>query len=125
MALPVGVIASQENKSQAVPRCFSYDFLIPSDAVIMMESSVQSALSMFGRDSRSIIVNQPITARVSELEGRVALLTNVAIGQMVALAYFLGLLGIMALAAVVLLPILAFTHKRIPALAKRFGRLFS
>ncbi|MDB5341224.1 MAG: hypothetical protein JWN70_6843 [Planctomycetaceae bacterium] len=70
-------------------------------------------------------MNQSPSARISELERRVGVLTNVAIIQTIALAYLLQVLAIAVMAFLVLLPILAFTHKRIPALAKRCGRLFS
>jgi hypothetical protein len=68
---------------------------------------------------------QSTSTRISELERRVGTLTNVAIIQAVVLVHLTGLLPIAAFVCVALLPILAFTHKSIPALAKRCGRLFS
>ena len=70
-------------------------------------------------------MRQPTATRVSELEKRVSLLTRIVIVQAIALAYFCRVLGIMVFAFLVLLPILAFTHQKIPALARRCGRLFA
>ena len=70
-------------------------------------------------------MNENDAARIHELERRVNLLTWLAIIQVVALAFLLGLAPIAAVSAIVLLPILAFTHNRIPPLARKLGRLFS
>ncbi|MES2788382.1 MAG: hypothetical protein V4719_02090 [Planctomycetota bacterium] len=65
------------------------------------------------------------STRIRELERRVDTLTYVAVVQAVGLGFLLQLVPIAALSVLFLLPILAFTHKRIPAFARRIGRLFS
>lgn len=64
--------------------------------------------------------------RIQELERRVGQLTTVVIVQSVALVLALVRFApIAALGFVLLLPILAFTHHRIPTLARKCGRLLS
>ena len=66
------------------------------------------------------------SARIRDLERRVDVLTNLVIAQVVILgAYFLRFIPVAAFGVLLLLPILAFTHKKLPALARKCGRLFS
>lgn len=70
-------------------------------------------------------MNQDHVARIDKLERRVNLLTWVVIIQVLAVAFELPLIPLTLLSVVVLLPILAFTHKLVPPLARRLGRLFT
>lgn len=70
-------------------------------------------------------MNQPITARSVEPDRAVGSLTSVTITQVVVLRYLLPALVNAVFIFLILLPVLAFTHRRIPALARRCGRLFS
>lgn len=62
-------------------------------------------------------------AKIRELERRVDTLTTFAIVQSIGLAFLLPLIPIVALGFLCLLPILAFTHKYLPALARKCGQL--
>lgn len=71
-------------------------------------------------------MNQQELERMQDLERRVGQLTTVAIVQGVALTLaLLRYAPIAALCFVVLLPILAFAHHKVPSLARKCGRLFS
>ena len=71
-------------------------------------------------------MSQQESARVGELERRVGQLTSVAIVQSIALVFLLFRLGpLVAIGVLVSLPILAFTHKKLPAFARKCGRFFS
>ena len=64
------------------------------------------------------------TAKIRELERRVDQLTTVAVVQSLGLALLLWpLIPIVAIGFLFLLPILAFTHKLLPGLARRCGQL--
>ncbi|HEY4260272.1 MAG TPA: hypothetical protein VGM98_08930 [Schlesneria sp.] len=71
------------------------------------------------------IVNPEESTRIRDLERKVELLTYASIVQVIGLAYLLGLLSFAILCFLLLLPLLFFTHKRLPAMARRCGRWFS
>ena len=63
------------------------------------------------------------TTKIRALERRVDTLTTVAVVQCLALAYLLQLVPIVAIGFLLLLPILAYTHQLLPAVAKKCGQL--